>query len=230
MRKRTLKPIALLGACTALLLGCSSKPPVPSWQLDAHSASERAVKAYLRGELRVADVEWGKAFQEVAATGQPSQMARMALLQCAAQTAALELTECPRYARYAEGAAPAEQAYARYLQAQHTAADVQHLPAAQQKTATQLLAKDAVILPADGEPLSRLTTAGVALRAGAIQVQGVEQAVQTASEQGWRRALMAWLLVAQRMAQASGDADHAKDLALRLQVLQENEPTPVLKK
>ena len=230
MRKRTLKPIALLGACTALLLGCSRQPPVPSWQLEAHSASERAVKAYLRGELRVAEVEWGNAFKEVAATGQPSQMARMALLQCAAQTAALELTECPRYARYAEGAAQAEQAYARYLQAQHTAADVPHLPAAQQKIAMQVLGKEAVALPAEGEPLSRLTAAGVALRAGVIQRQGVEQAVQTASEQGWRRALMAWLLVAQRMAQASGDTDRARDLALRLQVLRENEATPALKK
>jgi hypothetical protein len=213
----------------ALLSACAAKPPVPDWQIEAQSASGRAVKAYLEGERRVAQVEWAKAQREVAATGQPAQMARLALLECAAQTAALELTECPRYNRYAQAAAPAEQAYARYLQAQHGAADVALLPAAQQGVALQLLAQAQVVLP-QAEPLSRLTAAGVALRAGVIDRQGVEQAMDTASAQGWRRAVMAWALVAQRMAQAAGDTAAVNALALRLQVLLEHEAVLPIKK
>ncbi len=78
--KNTLRwPIAL-GLVSVWLAACGSKPPAPKWALEAQSASERAVQAYLKGQTRVADVEWSKAFNEVAATGLPSQMARMALL------------------------------------------------------------------------------------------------------------------------------------------------------
>lgn len=220
--KNTLRwPIAL-GLVSVWLAACGSKPPAPKWALEAQSASERAVQAYLKGQTRVADVEWSKAFNEVAGTGLPSQMARMALLQCAAQTAALELTDCPRYERYGAGAEPAEQAYARYLKGAHTAADVPLLPQAQQAMATQLLAaaQAGVGLPA-AQALSQLTAAGVALRAGAITKAQVQQAVEVASQQGWRRAVMAWLLVERRGAQDAGDAAALQVLDLRLQVLQE---------
>ncbi len=221
----------LLGLASLILVACASKTPAPNWALEAQSASERAVQAYLKGQTRVADVEWGKTFNEVAATGLPSQMARMALLQCAAQTAALELTDCPRYQRYAAGAEPAEQAYARYLVGAHSAADVPLLPQAQQAMATQLLAAEqaGVGLPA-AQALSQLTAAGVALRAGAITKVQVQQAVQVASQQGWRRAVMAWLLVEQRWAQSAGDATALQVLDLRLQVLQEGLRKDELKK
>ncbi|WP_284338057.1 hypothetical protein [Comamonas sp. NoAH] len=229
---KTLRAYALAGAALAgLLSACVSKPPTPSWELEAHSASERAVKAYFKGQTRVAEVEWQKAFNEVAATGQPSAMARMALLQCAAQVSALEVSDCPRYQRYAAGADEAEQAYARYLNHRHTAEDVPLLPAAQQQVAVQLLSQSlAITLPASAEPLSQLTAAGVALRAGAIDLQGVREAVRIASEQGWRRAVTAWLLVEKRWAQEAGDVQAAEALELRLQVLQEQETSKASKK
>lgn len=229
--KNTLRwPIAL-GLVSVWLAACGSKPPAPKWALEAQSASERAVQAYLKGQTRVADVEWSKAFNEVAATGLPIQMARMALLECAAQTAALELTDCPRYERYGAGAEPAEQAYARYLKGAHTAADVPLLPQAQQAMAAQLLggAPVAAGLPA-GQALSQLTAAGVALRAGAITPMQVQLAVDVASQQGWRRAAMAWLLVERHWAQEAGDAALLQAVDLRLQVLQEGQRKDVLKK
>lgn len=214
-------PYMALAIAAWLLTGCASPAPSPDWELEATSASERAVKAYLKGHSGVAQVEWGKAFEEVSATGQPSAMARMALLQCAAQTAALEWTQCPRYVRYAAGADVPEQAYARYLRAQHNAADVAQLPQAQQWVASQLLAGGTLDALPQALPLSQLTAAGVALRAGQITRPAVQQAAQVASAQGWRRAAMAWLLVARRLATAAGDSAAAHDIALRLQVLQE---------
>ena len=230
-KQYTVKTAAVMLILSIGLVACSNPAPSPDWQLQAQSASERAVKAYLKGEQGVADVEWSKAFAEVSATGQPAAMARMALLQCAAQTAALEMTDCPRYQRYASGSAPAEQAYARYLAAAHSAADIALLPQAQQAVAAQLLAENPVVhaLP-QAQALSQLTAAGVALRAGAISPHAVQQAVQIASEQGWRRAVMAWLLVQQRMAQAAGDAASAQAIELRLRVLQENQSTSKSKK
>ncbi|QXW17246.1 hypothetical protein KXJ72_10215 [Comamonas aquatica] len=223
----TVPRIFRIAAVVTGLLGaaaCSSRPPAPDWALEAQSASERAVKAYLQGDTRVAEAEWRKAFAQVSATGQPSQMARLALLQCAAQVAALEFTGCPHYQRYAAGAQPAEQAYARYLQVQHTAQDVALLPKAQQDMARQLLAGQAgQSAPAAEAALSQLTAAGVAVRAGHLELAGVQQAVQLASTQGWRRSVMAWLLLEQRLHQAAGNAAGVQAVELRLQVLQNAE-------
>lgn len=219
----TVPRILRIAAVVTGLLGaaaCSSRPPAPDWALEAQSASERAVKAYLQGDTRVAEAEWRKAFAQVSATGQPSQMARLALLQCAAQVAALEFTDCPHYQCYAAGAQPAEQAYARYLQVQHTAQDVALLPKAQQAMARQVLAGQAgQPAPAAEAALSQLTAAGVAVRAGHLELAGVQQAVQLASAQGWRRSVMAWLLLEQRLHQAAGNAAGVQAVELRLQVL-----------
>ena len=228
---KSLKKVVVMLILSVGLAACSSSAPSPDWQLQAQSASERAVKAYLKGQQGVADVEWHNAFAEVSATGQPAAMARIALLQCAAQMAALEITDCPRYQRYAPASTPVEQAYARYLSAAHSAADIAWLPQAQQAVAKQLLATHSALdaLP-QAQPLSQLTAAGVALRSGAISPRAVQQAVQIASEQGWRRSVMAWLLVQQRMAQAAGDAASAQAIELRLRVLQENPLTNKAKK
>ena len=222
----TVPRIFRIAAVVTGLLGaaCSNRPPAPDWALEAQSASERAVKAYLQGDTRVAEAEWRKAFAQVSATGQPSQMARLALLQCAAQVAALEFTDCLHYQRYAAGAQPAEQAYARYLQVQHTAQDVALLPKAQQAMARQVLAGQAgQPAPAAEAALSQLTAAGVAVRAGHLELAGVQQAVQLASAQGWRRSVMAWLLLEQRLHQAAGNAAGVQAVELRLQVLQNAE-------
>ena len=209
-------------ALAMAMVACGSSPPAPNWAVASKSASERAVKAYLRGEQRVAQVEWDKAFAEVALTGQPAAMARMALLQCAAQTAALEITPCPRYERYAQGAAAAEQAYARYLAAAPLEQDIALLPPVQQAVARQIRQGATVGWPESGDALSQLTAAGVALRAGLLEPAAVLEAADAAAQQGWRRAVMAWLLVARKAAGDAGDLDTRNAVQLRLDVLQES--------
>jgi hypothetical protein len=191
-------------AVAAGLLACGSTPPPPAWQQRAHDASDDAVQAYLQGEQRVAQQQWRKAFDAVAATGDVQRLARMVLLQCAAQTAALQWSDCPAYAPLEPGAAGAEQAYARYLQAQHTARDVALLRS----------------LPPGQPPLSQLTAAAVALRAGALAPAAANAAMLLAAEHGWRRAAMAWAQYLHQQALQQGDAAGAAALAQRLQILQ----------
>ncbi|HSV36791.1 MAG TPA: hypothetical protein VLI46_14615, partial [Ramlibacter sp.] len=50
------------------LAGCGSKPPAPDWQMNAHSALERYVKAYLTGDARVAAAEFERARKELEGT------------------------------------------------------------------------------------------------------------------------------------------------------------------
>ena len=67
---------APLLAALALLGACAGKPPQPEWQRDAHDAAERATRAYLAGDSRVAEQEWTRARQQVARTGSAALLAR----------------------------------------------------------------------------------------------------------------------------------------------------------
>ena len=55
------------------------------------------------------------------------------------------------------------------------------------------------------DPLSRLVAAGAMLQAGRIAPPDIVSATDTASAQGWRRPLLAWLGVAVQRARAIGD-------------------------
>lgn len=131
-----LRAAALLAAAT--LAACGSTPP-PLWQTQAQSAAARATQAWLQGDHRIAQAEWQLAYRAISATGQPALLARIALMECAAQAATLVWTDCPRYTPYHNAATPADQAYARYLRAHPTAADLALLPPAQQATAAAIL-------------------------------------------------------------------------------------------
>jgi hypothetical protein len=72
-------------ASALVLLGCSSTPPPPDWQLNAQGSAQRAVAAWLSGDTRIADAEWRVAERETRRTADPTQLARLALLRCAAQ-------------------------------------------------------------------------------------------------------------------------------------------------
>ncbi len=73
---RHLRGRLLALACTALA-ACSSAPPAPDWQMNAHGAAQKAVEAYLSGNTRVAGLEFARARQETARTGEPALLARI---------------------------------------------------------------------------------------------------------------------------------------------------------
>ena len=219
-------PIAITTRLAAALLaavvlgGCASGKKAPDWAINEQGAAERATDAYLSGNSRVADAEWRRARDEVARTARPDLLARLELARCAAQVAALDAAPCSGFDTVAQDAAADEQAYARYLRGQLAAGDVALLPKAQQAVAPLAPEQAAAALAAIEDPLSRLVAAGVLAVRGPVPMAVVTQAVDTASAQGWRRAVMAWLINQQRLAQALGDTALADQVQRRLDLLQ----------
>ena len=197
--------VSLLGAvvvAAALLSACSSKPPVPDWQMNAQGSAQKALEAYLSGNPRVEQLEWDRARAEVARTGRPDLLARLELMRCAAQVASLVPGPCERFEPLRADAAAPERAYADYLGGRVQPQDVGLLPEAQRKVAAS---GDASALPALEDPLSRLVAAGVLFQSGRASPAVIAIAADTASAQGWRRPLMAWLSVQVQRAGAAGD-------------------------
>jgi hypothetical protein len=211
--------LAATGAAT-IVAACAGPLP-PDWQLNAKSALDRSIAAYLAGDTRTADAEMQRARVEIARTGRPDLLARAELMQCAARIASLEFTPCERYDALAPDAAPAERAYADYLAA-HVAADrVALLPPAHRTAATAASDQAATAaVQAIEQPLSRLIAAGVLLRKAQASPSVLAFAVETASAQGWRRPLLAWLEVQRLRAEKLGDREEAARLQRRIAVVE----------
>ena len=210
--------LAVIG-CALLLAACSSKPPVPDWQMNAQAAATKATEAYLSGNARVEQLEWERARAEVARTGRADLLARLELMRCAAQVASLVVAPCDRFEALRPDASAPEQAYADYLAGRVSPQQVPLLPEAQRKVAAS---GEAATLAGIEDPLSRLVAAGVLFQAGRATPAVMADATETASAQGWRRPLLAWLLLQVQRAEAAGDAEAAAALRRRVGIVEQS--------
>lgn len=185
---------------TLLLAGCASQPVPPDWQAGAYSGLKTFTADYLRGDTRLADFEFARARGELARTGRFEQVARAELVRCAVRVASLEINDCPGFATLASDAGEPERAYADFLAGKTV--DAKLLPAHYGTVVSG--SKEALRNVQD--PLARLIAAGVLMRSGRLLATDIELAVNTASDQGWRRPLLAWLGVQAEYAERNGDS------------------------
>lgn len=202
-------------AVLALLAACSSNPPVPDWQMNVKAASERSVAAYLGGDARIDAAEQTRARNEVARTGRADLLARVELAHCAAQVASLVFEACSAFEPLRADAPEPERAYADYLAGRLAAADAALLPEAHRAVAI-----NAAALGGIGDPLSRLVAAGALFATNRADPAVIQTAIDTASAQGWRRPLLAWLGVQLKRAEAARADDEAQRLRRRIAIVE----------
>ena len=217
--------IGILISASVLISACANKPSAPNWQANAHTALKDFTAAYLTGNSRVANAEFARARSEIASTGRADLLARAELVRCASRVASLEFDDCAGLAPLARDAAPAERAYAAFLKGSWQGLDVTALPAQHRLLVTSgtEAARNAA-LAGQTDPLAQLIAAGVLFQMGQLSPTSIEAAVNTASEQGWRRPLLAWLAVQAQRAEAARDADAKARILRRIELVTENGP------
>jgi len=212
--------MAAVVSAAALIAACA-RPPLPDWQPNAKAASDLAVAAYLKGDTRIADVEFDRARREIARTGRADLLGRAELVRCAAGVASLEFEPCADFEKLRADAAAPERAYADYLAGQTQPQDIAVLPP-QHRAVAAAGADDAVgALRRIEDPLARLVAAGVLFRSGRANPAAIALAVDTASTQGWRRPLLGWLKVQLALAEKAGEQGAAEALRRRIALVQE---------
>jgi len=218
---RSLQLLALF-AGAAFIGACASSPPVPDWESNAKTAMDHAIAAYLAGDTRLADSDLERARTEIARTGRIDLLGRAELVHCAARVASLVFEPCERFEKLRADSAAPERAYADYLAARVQPQDIALLPPQHRAVAaTNLSAENAAAaLRGIEDPLSRLVAIGVLFQAGRAHPTAITRAADTASAQGWRRPLLAWLSVQLALADKAGDASEAARLRRRLGVVQ----------
>ncbi len=213
--------VGLAGA--ALLAGCAGGPTPPDWQGNAKAAVDGAVQASLSGDSRLEAREFERARTALARTGRPDWMARAELMRCAAHTASLAFEPCEGFERLRQDAAPAELVYADYLAGRQLPRDdIERLPPAQRDAAAVIAggAMSSANLQGIDDPLSRLIAAALLFRAGKASPEMMALATDTASTQGWRRPLLAWLQVQAQRAERAGAIEEARRLQRRIDLVQ----------
>jgi hypothetical protein len=203
-----------MAALLVALAGCADKPRVPDWRMDASGALERYVQASLTGDAKVESSEFARARQALESTGQPGLVARAELTRCAVRVASLVLDACDGFERLRADSPAPERAYADYLAGRIAPPDVPLLPA--QHRAVAAGQGDAAAMKSIADPLSRLVAAGVLFRSGRASPEVLVLASDTASAQGWRRPLLAWLGVQAMRAEQAGALEEAQRLRRRM--------------
>ncbi len=207
------------------LAGCAGGPPPADWKLNTQNHLASHARHFLDGDTRLADLNLEKARAQAARTARPDILARVELIGCAARSAALDWDGCPRFQALAAQASPEELAYARFLAGDWQAADADRLPRPYRDlaNASQPPARLAALASIQ-DPLSRLIAAASLLRQGELQEDGVALAVETASERGWLRPLLAWLGLHAKLAQAAGDTAKLDALNKRIELAHQAKP------
>jgi hypothetical protein len=209
MRIRSLRLPALPAALfAALLSGCASTPAPPAWQTNAYGALQSYSSDYLSGNTRIAELEFARARKELAATGRATLVAQAELIRCATRVASLQFEPCSGFDAIAEDADAGERAYASYIAGRWQGLDPALLPPQHRALLTMKAAADGKSrLAGIDDPLARLVAAGALLQNGRLTPADIEVATETASSQGWRRPLLAWLGVQAQRAQQAGAQD-----------------------
>jgi hypothetical protein len=203
MNKRILLPALLLAAC-------GSKPVPPDWQSNSFSSMEQSTARYLKGETEVSETEFARARREAASTGKPAEVAQLELVRCAVRAASLDVEPCTGFEALAQDATPAQHAYARYITGRWQGLDVNALPEQHRKVVSSGVVGEMA------DPLSTLVAAAALMQAGKITPTDIARAAETASAQGWRRPVLAWLGVQLQRAEAAGDQATAAQLKRRI--------------
>ena len=204
-----------------LISACASGPVAPAWEGNAKSALDNTVQNYLTGNTKAEEQDYARAYKELAATGRADLLARAELTRCAAKVASLVFDDCPAFKPLAADAGAEQRAYAEYLAGRWQGLNGTLLP----KHHAAVLASPAnpAVLTQIAEPLARLVAAGAMLQQGSLRPEALAEvatlAVQTASDQAWRRPLLAWLGLQHKQAETANDSLKVANLRRRIALI-----------
>lgn len=201
---------------------CATDPPPPVWRAEAKAWLDTAVDSYLRGDTRTAGAALSHARREVASSGRLDLAARVELAWCAAHVASTVYEPCTGFEPLRTDAGQALQAYAAYLDGRIEPSAGHLLPDAHRAIATGQLDGSAAAaqLRTLTDPLSRLVAIGVLFRLGRADAEIISIGIDTASERGWRRPLLAWLKVQVMALERADKQQEASTLRRRIEVVE----------
>ena len=207
-----------------LLTGCGAKP-APLWIAAGHKQLETFKQDFLTGcAQRSAEIHFRNAVEEIKKGGDTDLLGKAWLTRMALQIAVLREPEEGDYLKIeAAEVVPANRNFYLFLKGDAAALDVSLLPESYRPFWAALRSGDAAkaagAITAIDDPLSRLIASGLAVRHRLETEVILRTAVETASRNGWKMALLAWLERLKSFHEAAGDAEKASAIRSRIDLI-----------
>ncbi|HKB81961.1 MAG TPA: hypothetical protein VKD04_02020 [Burkholderiales bacterium] len=216
---------AALLSIMLLMAACAGGPMPPDWQSQSHALLEKFTQQYLEGNSPLAERSFAQAKSALAATGRPELVARAELIRCALGIAALDVDACLAFDSLRSDATADDQAYADFVGGRLQQQDAPRLPEQYRPVATARdeAARNKAMQQIE-DPVSRLVAAGALFRLARLSPDGVTSAIETASAQGYRRPLLAYLNVQAKHAESIGDTAALQSIRKRIDLVYQSLP------
>jgi hypothetical protein len=219
-----MKKVFYLFACCLFIVGCASKP-VPEWTTASYNQLESYKKNFLQGRERLAEINFRKTIEEMKSGGDLMSLQTAYLTQYALQTAVLGSFDDREYLRLS--AVETNRANVHFhslLKGAFDRVDEDSLPPQYRSFLRACRSgKQAEIAQAIAgieDPFSRIIASGLAVQTRRYDEAILNMAVRTASEQGWKRALLIYLEKLHDDYKGKNELDKAEATRQRINLLQ----------
>lgn len=219
-----MRKIICLMVFSFLLVGCGSSKPVPDWTDASFNQLDNYKKSYLSGKERIAEAYFNKAVDEIKNSGDLDVLARAYLTKYAVHVAVLEAFDDREYLRI-DAVEPILQnkSFYSFLKGAFDNVDEKLLP---QQYAGFLRAfqsgkKDDVaheISKMDNH-LSKLIALGLLVQKNKNDETDLKLAIDIASHNGWKKALLAYLFKLQSFYKTNNQPDKAAHVEEKIQLI-----------
>jgi hypothetical protein len=220
-----MKKILYLFFLFLLLGGCGSRP-TPGWIVAGNQQLETFKKDFLTGgQPVVTERHFQKAVEEIKKSGDLDLLGKAWLTRMALQGAVLGEMEEGEYGKIAAAQhVPANRNFYLFLMGDPAEVDGALLPAQYRSFLKTLRGGDVVkvekaIAAMEHDPLSQLIAAGLSVRRQMETEAILQTAVNAASRNGWKRALMVWLERLRTFYEASGEGAKAAAVRQRIDLI-----------
>lgn len=205
--------------------GCGGNPS-PEWTRASFNQLESYKKNYLRGNVPLAELSFRKAIEEIKTSGDIRIMEKTYLTKYAVQIASLETFDDSEYLRLAGVRQRLEYLnYYYFLKGSFAEVDLRELPV--QYVRVFKASRDGNQREIDQEvsaiddPLSRLVAAGLMVQKDQNSEFILSIAIQTASAQGWKKPLLAYLKKLHLYYNAKGDPKKSASIQQHIELINE---------
>ncbi len=221
-----MRRIICLMVFSFLLIGCGSSKPVPEWRDASFNLLDNYKKNYLSGKERIAEAYFNKAVEEVKSSGDLDILARTYLTKYACQVAVLAAFDDNEFLRI-DAAEPIlrNKSFYNFLKGDFESIDENQLP--EQYMGFLRAFKggnqdeiDREISKIDN-PLSKLIATGLLVQKNKMDETELTFAIDIASQNGWKKPLLAYLARLQSYYEMTNRPDKAARVSERIQLIKD---------
>lgn len=220
--KRLCRIVTALILCLSLHACCSGE--IPDWKRSSFSSMEKFTENFLSGEEERASFHFDQAVENIKKSGNMKVLQRAYLTKCAVSIASLETRYCNEFDELQNIESFRENNnYHDFLTGNMTTVDVTALPP-QYRDFFKVFTKGTVNDINDRiqrmkDPLSRLIATGISAINGNYNVSTLMLGIDTASEQGWKKALLRYMEQLVRLYEQNGDSIRAQAIQKKMDLI-----------